>query len=83
MRVDIRPSKRREEAEGSRQVAFGFGRDLVQAPQGEAALRQMRIKRGQAEGQGALAGRAPSIRGSRRRSSSTTSACFRYCMFRC
>ena len=44
--------QRRDETEGSGRVASASGRDLVQGPAGQAALRQMRVERGQAEGQG-------------------------------
>ena len=60
-----RPARRhaaeqgRQEAEGGRQVAGSLGRDLVQGPEGKAALRQVRIESGQPEGQGTPVGAHP------------------------
>ncbi len=45
--------QRREESEGGRHVAISFGRNLVQGPEGEPALRQMGIKGRKAEGEDA------------------------------
>ena len=42
-----------EETERGRRIAGRFGRDLMQRPDGEAAVRQMRIERRESERQGA------------------------------
>jgi hypothetical protein len=51
-RRKIAAENRRDEAEGGRDAAFGLGHDFMQGAAGEAALRQMGIKRGKAERQG-------------------------------
>ena len=45
------------ETEGGGHVFVGFGRDLVQRAVNKTALRQMRIERGKAKGEGAGGGR--------------------------
>ena len=49
--------KRRQEAEGRRPVAVTFRYDLVQGSERQAALRQMRIESGEAEGKATRFGR--------------------------
>jgi hypothetical protein len=49
--------ERRGKTEGRRQIALGFGDDLVQRPARQPASRQMRIERGKVEGKGAFSGR--------------------------
>jgi hypothetical protein len=49
------------ESEGGRQVAIGFGRNLVQGSERKTALRQMGIERGKAERNCAPLGRSSAL----------------------
>ena len=74
--------ERREETEGSGHVAFGLRARPRAGPAGRPPCGRCASSAGRPKGRARVPGRTPSIRGSRRRSSSRTSARFRYGMTR-